>query len=84
MVSLEQIIDFPISLPFRLKCKKIGKSFLIGPNYSFIGCDLSSVSIDDNVKIGLRAWRQTVALLERSKPVIKIGDNTYIGRNVVI
>lgn len=85
MVGLfEHIVDFPISVPFRLKCKKIGKSFLIGPGYSVRGCNLQNVIIGNNVSIGSKAWIQTVPLPKRPDPSIEIGDNTNISRNVTI
>jgi len=81
---LEQIVDFPISIPFRLKCKKIGASFLIGPGYSFRGCNLQNIIIGNNVSIGSKAWIQTVPLPKYPKPLIIVGDNTNISRNVTI
>lgn len=81
---LAQIVAFPVSIPFRLKCKKIGKSFLIGPGYSIWKCNLENVIIGDNVQIGSRAWIQTVPIPKRPKPTINVGDNSSIGRNVTI
>jgi acetyltransferase-like isoleucine patch superfamily enzyme len=81
---LEQIVDFPVSIPFRIKCKKIGKSFLIGPGYSIRGCNLQNVIIGNNVSIGSKAWIQSVPLPKCPKPVINVGDNTNISRNVTI
>lgn len=82
--SFEKTAAFFISIPFRAKCKKIGKSFLIGPGYSFRGCNLENVVIGDNVQIGSKAWIQTVPLLKHPKPIITVGDNTLISRNVTI
>jgi acetyltransferase-like isoleucine patch superfamily enzyme len=81
---LTRIVAFPISIPFRIKCKKIGKSFLIGSGYSIWNCNLQNIVIGNNVQIGSRAWIQTVPLPKSSKPQINIGDNSSIGRNVTI
>jgi acetyltransferase-like isoleucine patch superfamily enzyme len=84
MGLLEKIVAYPISVPFRIKCKNIGKSFVIGTGYSLRGCNLNYVTIGGNVQIGSRAWIQTVILPKSSKPAINIGDNAQIGRNVTI
>jgi acetyltransferase-like isoleucine patch superfamily enzyme len=84
LVEFAYLAAFPISIPFRMKCKKIGKNFLIGPGYSIWKCNLQNVVIGDNVQIGSRAWIQTVALPNSPKPIIDVGDNTSIGRNVTI
>ena len=81
---LEKIVDFPISIPFRVKCKKIGKSFLIGPGYTIWNCNLENVIIGDNVHIGSYAWILSVPLPKSPKPLIYIGDNTSIGKNATI
>jgi acetyltransferase-like isoleucine patch superfamily enzyme len=84
MGLLEKVAAYPISIPFRIQCRHIGKSFVIGTGYSFRGCNLDNVTIGDNVQIGSRAWIQTVLLPKATKPVITVGDNTLIGRNVAI
>jgi acetyltransferase-like isoleucine patch superfamily enzyme len=85
MVDLvAKLVSYPISIPFRLSCKKIGKSFLIGPGYSFWKCNLNNVTIGDYVQIGSRAWIQTVPLPRKPKPTIEIGDYSSLGRNVTV
>jgi acetyltransferase-like isoleucine patch superfamily enzyme len=79
-----KLLAYPVSIPFRIKCGKIGKSFLIGTGYSTWKCNLKNVTIGDNVQIGSRAWIQTVPLPNSPKPVVNIGNCTSIGRNVTI
>ncbi len=79
-----KLLNYPVSLPFRIKCGKIGKSFLIGTGYSTWKCNLKNVTIGDDVQIGTRAWIQTVPLPNCSRPQISIGDCVSIGRNVTI
>lgn len=79
-----KIANFPISIPFRIRCGKIGKAFLIGLGYSIWKCNLQNVTIGDNVQIGSRAWIQTVPIEKCPKPILFIGDNVHIGRNATI
>jgi len=79
-----KIVYFLVSILFRIKCGKIGKSFLIGPGYSFWNCHLENVTIGDNVRIGSRAWILTVPRERCPQPILTIGDDIWIGRNVTI
>ena len=79
-----KVLAYPVSIPFRISCRKIGKSFLIGAGYSTWKCNLKNVTIGDNVQIGSRAWIQTVQLPNSHNPIINIGDSVSIGRNVTI
>lgn len=72
---LTKLVGFPISIPFPIKCKQIGKSFLIGPGYSIWKCNLNNVIIGNNVQIGSRAWIQTVPLVGKRNRLIEIRDN---------
>ena len=81
---LTKLVAFPIFIPFPIKCKQIGKSFLIGQGYSIWRCNLNNVIIGNNVQIGSRAWIQTVPLVGQKKPTIEIRDNCSISRNVTI
>ncbi|MDD5044241.1 MAG: DapH/DapD/GlmU-related protein [Candidatus Omnitrophica bacterium] len=84
---VDQLIKFCLfllSLPFRFRCKHVARSAMIGPGYSFFGCNLENVTILDNVKIGSGAWIQTVVREKSPKPAVIIAENTNIGRNVVI
>ena len=84
---IDKVIDIILyiqSIPFRMKCKSVGKSVRIAPNYSIFGCHLENVIIEDKVNIGSNAWIQTVPKYKYPKPEIIIGSNTNIGRNVTI
>jgi len=84
---INKIIDILIfiqSIPFRMKCKSVGKSVRISFNYSIFGCHLENVIIEDKVNIGSNAWIQTLPINKNIKPEIIIGCNTNIGRNVTI
>ncbi len=71
-----------LSLPFHMRCGKIGKNFLISPGYSLWKCNLQNVTIGDNVSIGYRACIMTIPLGLNSKPTIDIGDNCNIGNDL--
>ncbi|MGA3110544.1 MAG: acyltransferase [Candidatus Bathyarchaeia archaeon] len=75
---------FLFSIPFRLKCGKIGKSFLIGLGYSVWRCNLKNVTIGNNVSIGYRAWILTVPTDKYPQPTLVIGENVNIGDDVTI
>lgn len=74
-----KIICHAISLPARIKGMRFGKNSYIGPGYDWISVNLKNITLDQNVMIGRNAWLQTG---EYGK--INIGDNTQIGRNVLI
>jgi acetyltransferase-like isoleucine patch superfamily enzyme len=84
IIKIVEFIVLILSIPFRLKCKNIGKSVRIAPFYSIFGCHIENIIIKNKVNIGSNAWMQTVPTTENSKPLIIIGENTNIGRNVVI
>lgn len=73
---------YVLSLPFHMRCGKIGKNFLILSGYSVWKCNLGNVVIGDNVSIGHRASLMTVPLGGRPTPSIVIGDNTNIGNDI--
>ncbi len=82
--KLVEIVLFILSIPFRYKCKRVGRSVRIAPGYSIFLCHLENVIIEDKVKIGLNTWIQTVPIDKISKPIIVIKENTSIGRNATI
>jgi acetyltransferase-like isoleucine patch superfamily enzyme len=88
MINLNSLITrtigLIISIPFRLLGGKLAWSSMLGPGYSFLGCNLRYVYIAPNVMIGSRAWIQTVVVEGRDIPKVLIEENTFIGRNVVI
>ena len=77
-------VFFILSVPFRFKCGKIGKSFVIGPSYSVWKCNLKYVTIGNNVSIGYRAWILSVPTEKCPQPALVIGDNVNIGDDVTI
>jgi acetyltransferase-like isoleucine patch superfamily enzyme len=84
MTKIEDFILFVLSIPFRIKCKKIGRAVRIAFGYSIFGCNLKNVIIEDKVNIGSNAWIQTVPSERFPEPSITIGANTNIGRQVTI
>jgi acetyltransferase-like isoleucine patch superfamily enzyme len=47
-------------------------------------CHLENVTVGDNVEIHKNAWIMTLPNGEQPAPRIDIGDNVYIGRNLVM
>lgn len=82
--SIGKGVLFLLSVPFRLKCGKVGKSFLIGLGYSLIKCNLQFATIGNNVSIGYRAWILTVPTDKCPEPKLVIDDNVNIGDDVTI
>jgi acetyltransferase-like isoleucine patch superfamily enzyme len=81
---LARAFFYMTSIPFRVSCGKIGKSFLIGLEYSIWKCNLKFVTIGNNVSIGYRAWILTVPRQNYNHPHLIINDNVNIGDDVTI
>ena len=67
------------TLPAKMKGMKIGKDSYLSPGYDFWGVSLKKIFIGQNVLIDRNAWLQTI-----EKGIIRIEDNTKVGRNVLV
>lgn len=79
MSPLTKFILFLSNIPAKVKGMKFSKNSYLVPPYDFYQNNLSDVSIGRNVLIGKNSW---LDCLHNGR--ICIGDNTAIGRNVVI
>ena len=70
---------FLFSFPARLKAMKIGEGAYLGPGYSFIGIDFSTVSIGKKTVIGAGAFINPI-----QSGVIIVENGTNIGRRVTL
>lgn len=80
IIELLRKILWIYDLPFILGCDKFGNHSYIGVGYRvFFSCK-KGVIIGDHVSIAENATIQTVEN-ERITPILRIGDNTMIGRD---
>ncbi|MBI2641096.1 acyltransferase [Candidatus Roizmanbacteria bacterium] len=83
MNLVSKIIANISSLPARWKGMKFGKNSFIAPGYDWINVGLKGVRLGDTVIIGRNAWIQTIDH-EKTDACISIGNNTQVGRFVVL
>lgn len=77
------LILYLISIPARLCGIKLGRHSFLGPGYDFLFINFNGINIGDNVFIGRNAWFGLIRD-HKSNPIIQIGENTNIGRFLII
>lgn len=80
---LFRLIAYIVSFPARLKGLSVGKNTVIGPGYVLFGVSYKNIRLGNNVVIGRNASLLTFTKNGKTG-VIKIGDGTNIGKEVMI
>lgn len=83
IIMLFRLIAYIVSFPARLKGLSIGKNTVIGPGYVFFGVSYKNIRLGNNVVMGKNASLLTFTKNGKTG-VIKIGDGTNIGKEVII
>lgn len=80
---LFRLIAYIVSFPARLKGLSIGKNTVIGPGYVLFGISYKHILLGNTVVVGRNASLLTFTKNGKTG-VIKIGDGTNIGKEVMI
>lgn len=78
-MGLIRMCGYLSTLPAKWKGAIFGRNSYVAPGYDFLFVQLSGLVVGDDVRIGRRAWIQTVG-----SGRILIGDGTQIGRDAMI